>query len=227
MSVPLVYTQVVTIAVYTYFITALIAQQSVEQQTTSVIVKLKLDFIPFLVVLQFIFYMGWLKVAETLMNPFGEDDDDFEVNLLIDRNLQMSYLIVDDMHNEHPLLLKDQYWNEMPTNLPDKGKNENDKADNRAQDLIEFEVIERTGSILRHRTTAVLQLPPKQDDVERRVSFISPDLIPRASVISGRFKNDAEVMKEQIIIEKGMEEIQKEQNRSSTEDSVSIGMMGH
>lgn len=43
----------------------------------------------------------------------------WQVNWMIDRNLTVSYLIVDEMHQEHPELLKDQYWNEVfPNELP-------------------------------------------------------------------------------------------------------------
>jgi predicted membrane chloride channel (bestrophin family) len=51
-------------------------------------------YFPVFTTLQFFFYMGWLKVAETLINPFGEDDDDFEVNWLIDRNLQVRIILI-------------------------------------------------------------------------------------------------------------------------------------
>lgn len=58
-------------------------------------------------------------MAESLINPFGEDDDDFEINWMIDRNLQVSYMIVDEMHHEHPELIRDQYWDEVfPAELP-------------------------------------------------------------------------------------------------------------
>ena len=47
-------------------------------------------FIPLFGILKFIFYFGWLNVAETLINPFGEDDEDFDVNYLINRNLELA-----------------------------------------------------------------------------------------------------------------------------------------
>lgn len=114
-SIPLVYTQVVTLAVYSYFISSVMGGQWVQNKSSS---SIDLYF-PFFTTLRFFFYMGWLKVAETLINPFGEDDDDFEVNWLVDRNLQVSYLIVDEMHHEHPELIRDQYWDEVfPIELP-------------------------------------------------------------------------------------------------------------
>ncbi|KAJ9590769.1 hypothetical protein L9F63_016285, partial [Diploptera punctata] len=122
-SVPLVYTQVVTLAVYSYFMTSVLARQWVEKTSDNEALykhKNSIDlYFPIFTTLQFFFYMGWLKVAESLINPFGEDDDDFEVNWLVDRNLQVSYLIVDEMHHEHPELIKDQYWDEVfPAQLP-------------------------------------------------------------------------------------------------------------
>ncbi|XP_066252425.1 bestrophin-1-like isoform X2 [Euwallacea similis] len=114
--VPLVYTQVVTLAVYLYFLFTVIGTQFVEEQAEG---DLFLFRFPLMSCVEFFFYMGWLKVAESLINPFGEDDDDFEVVWMIDRHLQVGYLLVDKIHNEHPKLNKDYHWNEVaPNQLP-------------------------------------------------------------------------------------------------------------
>ena len=47
-------------------------------------------YIPFFTILQFICFGGWLKVAEVLINPLGEDDEDFDLNYIIDRNLKVN-----------------------------------------------------------------------------------------------------------------------------------------
>jgi len=126
-NIPLVYTQVVTLAVYAYFVACLFGRQyllptqyKVEGNAYVPVAKFPTvanwtgtltpganniigydndvaDFyIPVFTVLEYLFYMGWLKVAETLLNPFGEDDDDFDTYYLIDRNLQIAYVMVDE-----------------------------------------------------------------------------------------------------------------------------------
>merc|ERR1712055_1173870 len=126
-NIPLVYTQVVTLAVYAYFVACLFGRQyllptqyKVDGNAYVPVAKFPTvanwtgtltpganniigydndvaDFyIPVFTVLEYLFYMGWLKVAETLLNPFGEDDDDFDTYYLIDRNLQVSYIMSDE-----------------------------------------------------------------------------------------------------------------------------------
>ncbi|CAJ0931320.1 unnamed protein product, partial [Mesorhabditis belari] len=110
--IPLVYPQVVFLAVRSYFVLCLIARQSV--LIDGEVPKDGNQFYPlvpfFMTALQFVFFVGWMKVAESLMNPLGEDDDDFECNFLIDRNLAMGMVIVDETYNSPPPQEKDAFW---------------------------------------------------------------------------------------------------------------------
>lgn len=81
-SIPLVYTQVVTLAVYTYFLCNVIGNQWVDRVDDLGYQNLIDLYFPVFTTMEFFFYMGWLKVAESMINPFGEDDDDFEVLML-------------------------------------------------------------------------------------------------------------------------------------------------
>lgn len=80
--------------VYTYFLASLIGQQYVEVRD-----KENDYYFPIFTSLEFIFNVGCLKVAETLINPFGEDDDDFDTNFIVDRNIQFAFLLVDQVCN--------------------------------------------------------------------------------------------------------------------------------
>ena len=79
-------------------------------------------YIPVYTILQFFFYMGLLKVAEQLINPFGDDDEDFELNWLVDRHMKVGFtvnvvvskfgILISDRHQEvccHLLLPSNTY----------------------------------------------------------------------------------------------------------------------
>ena len=110
--VPLVYTQVVTLAVYVYFAVSLIG----EQWTLSEKVDL---YYPIFMTVKFLFFFGWLRVAETLYNPFGEDDDDFELNDLLNRHFKVAMNIV-DQNEEPPELQRDIFWGKSNPELKDQ-----------------------------------------------------------------------------------------------------------
>ncbi|XP_068205837.1 bestrophin-3-like isoform X2 [Palaemon carinicauda] len=116
-SLPLVYTQVVTIATYAFFMAAIVGRQYVDRNQP--MSKHKIDlYIPFFTLLQFFVYMGLLKVAEQLINPFGDDDEDFELNWIIDRHMKVSYLIVDTLLIRTPPLAKDIFYDDESPVLP-------------------------------------------------------------------------------------------------------------
>ena len=88
---------------YGFFLSCLFGRQYLVNTSSNVTNQVdngyEFDFyIPVYTLLQFFFYMGWLKVAEQLINPFGSDDDDFDMNLIIDRNLEVSFLAIDNLH---------------------------------------------------------------------------------------------------------------------------------
>ncbi|XP_059479345.1 bestrophin-4-like isoform X1 [Neocloeon triangulifer] len=116
-SIPLVYTQVVTIATYSFFLAALVGRQYVAGANKPF--QMEIDtYIPVFTILQFFFFMGLLKVAEQLINPFGDDDEDFELNWLIDRHTKVSYLGVDILMSRSPPLVKDMYFDDVDMMLP-------------------------------------------------------------------------------------------------------------
>ena len=44
---------------------------------------------------QFVMYLGWFTVAKIMLNPFGDDVEDFDTCYMVNRNLQTSLQIVD------------------------------------------------------------------------------------------------------------------------------------
>ncbi|KAK3585084.1 hypothetical protein CHS0354_004273 [Potamilus streckersoni] len=116
-TIPLVYTQVTTLSVYIFFLACLVGRQYTEPGKGGPGYDYDL-FIPGFTMLQFFFYMGWLKVAEQLINPFGEDDDDYDMNWLLDRHFAVVMCLADQCHGKHPLLVKDAHFHEVVSNLP-------------------------------------------------------------------------------------------------------------
>eukprot|EP00092_Neocalanus_flemingeri_P008253 GFUD01008899.1.p1 GENE.GFUD01008899.1~~GFUD01008899.1.p1 ORF type:complete len:268 (+),score=63.43 GFUD01008899.1:443-1246(+) len=107
-TIPLVYTQVVHLAVYIHFAVGLVSNQWIIWRKAG---DEEVDlYYPIFLTFNFLFYFGWLNVAETLYNPFGCDDDDFDLIGLINRHLKVASKIVDE-GKDFPEIRDDEFWN--------------------------------------------------------------------------------------------------------------------
>uniref|UniRef100_A0A914C228 Bestrophin homolog n=1 Tax=Acrobeloides nanus TaxID=290746 RepID=A0A914C228_9BILA len=104
--VPLVYPQVVLLCTRVYFFLTIFSRQYILKGGTDNRDHFN-EWVPLMTGLELIFLMGWLKVAEALLNPLGMDDDDFECNYIIDRNIEISTLMADKHWNNNPTQLRD------------------------------------------------------------------------------------------------------------------------
>uniref|UniRef100_A0A914PTY3 Bestrophin homolog n=1 Tax=Panagrolaimus davidi TaxID=227884 RepID=A0A914PTY3_9BILA len=60
-------------------------------------------------------YMGWLKVAEDMLHPLGEEFDNLECNYIIDKNLITGLSLVDKGGKQIPSPQKDEFWDKQNT----------------------------------------------------------------------------------------------------------------
>ncbi|RWS25671.1 Bestrophin-like protein [Leptotrombidium deliense] len=116
--------EVVTIATYAFFIASVFGRQQLEPSINTPKIFIGTPehrgefYIPFFTILQFLLYMGLLKLGEQLINPFGDDDEDFELNWLIDRHIKVSFLGVDVLNRKPPPLTKDIYFDKLDIKVP-------------------------------------------------------------------------------------------------------------
>lgn len=107
--IPLLYPQLVFLSVRIYFVMCLIGRQFIIRAGAEH--KSDIDLIlPIGTMIQFFVYVGWMKVAEALLNPLGEDDDDLECNYVIDKNLITGLSLVDLGSKRPPEQSKDVFW---------------------------------------------------------------------------------------------------------------------
>lgn len=128
-TVPLVYTQVVHLAVYFYFLVALIGRQWIQIKNSDGTLcdyvlgntdPRELDlYFPIFLTFEFLFFFGWLNVACTLYNPFGDDDDDFKLMDMLNRHIKVCMKIVDDDTEDIPKVEDDNFWQPPPGSGPD------------------------------------------------------------------------------------------------------------
>ena len=76
--------QVVKSAIYLYFALTLIGAQTIGQPG-----EMYDMYFPLFTLFKLVLFIGWLKVAQSIEKPFGEDDADFQMSSLLTRHIRV------------------------------------------------------------------------------------------------------------------------------------------
>ena len=97
--------QVVHLAVHFYFAVNLVGRQWIDDGREEIDL-----YVPVFLVFEFLFYFGWLNVAANLYNPFGDDDDDFDLIALLKRHVKVCMSIVEEDDDDIPNVEDVNFW---------------------------------------------------------------------------------------------------------------------
>jgi len=107
--IPLIYTHVITVAVYFHFMIELVGGQFLDPDQHYEGHLLNWG-VPVFDIATFVILVGWLKAAELMKHPMGLDDDAFEVSWIMKRNIDVGLDIVSGRFGKYPTLTKDKFF---------------------------------------------------------------------------------------------------------------------
>ena len=58
----------------------------------------------FIMLVQYLAYLSWLKLGEVAVNPFGEDDDDFDIIGLFENHVQVYNILTSSLSDSFQLI---------------------------------------------------------------------------------------------------------------------------
>nr|CAH0107629.1 unnamed protein product [Daphnia galeata] len=89
-NIPYALIQAAIIVVYTYGLVTLMAR-NFEEAASSEFLEGIVNFFPVIPSMQFFIFLIWLNFGRVAVNPFGTDEDDIDVKLLLETHIQDSY----------------------------------------------------------------------------------------------------------------------------------------
>mmetsp|Transcript_1127 Transcript_1127/g.2003 ORF Transcript_1127/g.2003 Transcript_1127/m.2003 type:complete len:473 (+) Transcript_1127:188-1606(+) len=105
-GVPVIYTQVVALSVYSFLGCTLVGfaqyldpSQNIEGNTVDI-------YVPVFSMTLFVVLVGWMKVAGKMIKPYNDTDDDFLMDTVwvLHRNVEVGNMMIDDESNFFPPL---------------------------------------------------------------------------------------------------------------------------